>query len=423
MSVQSVQQPETTAVPNEDESKGGAELSTFSIYSYVFPVLSTIAFCCAVVGSFYLTLHSRHTTNYLPSFSDIGNYPPERCFFSFFINTAAFFWLCTAYFVYATMSVHIHTFMTMNGTWALIMVIQNFFGLMIGVGLVFIANFQDSNVTVVHKGGYGLFLMSGLFYQWGYIVICFNLRPKLEPNYKSVIISRVVIAFMFTVILLTRAGMTFQPLHKKEDNGSIGMTMRDPNYINQTLTLYMDRDKTLVLNHGIEWAALITFYLFVLTFVTELDGFDVKTVGKVIPLKAGYENMFEEGDKQPATLNVIGMRGRGLQGGTGPSSSGSSGSYTSIGASSKQNGGTQTSTNWNEQPNHAPNKQPVQVQSNPNQVHSPQALPANPQYAQPVAYLPAPGALSQEQLPRSPMPNYVSPMQSPAVSPNRKRSQ
>ncbi|CAD5217352.1 unnamed protein product [Bursaphelenchus xylophilus] len=278
MSVQS-----NVPAQTEEIEENQVELSTFSVYSSVFPALTVLSFLCAVVGSFYFTLSDNHYISYLPSFSDIGDLPPERCFFSFFMNTSAFFWLCTAYFIYVTLTVHLHTFMEMQATWALTIVIFNTFGLFIGVGMAIIANFQASSIGFVHKLGCGVFLLSALFYQWGYIAICFNLKPKLEPNYRPIVISRIFIALLFTLILFTRAGMTFYL--SPEGNKTFVSTIRNPNVENSTMTLYLKHESSLIINHTIEWAALVTFNLFVLTFTSELDGFDVKTVGKVVEMR------------------------------------------------------------------------------------------------------------------------------------------
>lgn len=148
-----------------------------------------------------ITKASDHYTSTLPFFGQLGSFPPERCFFSFFVNTAAFFWLCTAYFVYATITVHVHTYMSMDLMWALMMVLFNTIGFLIGFGMALLANFQTSNLHFVHSFGFGIVLVLSLFYMWFFIVISTKLYPKLQ-HYGVMSMVRLSVAGLYTLSLL-----------------------------------------------------------------------------------------------------------------------------------------------------------------------------------------------------------------------------
>lgn len=150
-------------------------------------------------------------------------------------------------------------------------------------------------MAAVHRLGYIMALVLMLLYMWMFIVIGTKLRPRLEPRSRLLLAARLLLAVAYSVSLLCRAGAALSAgLLDLSTPPVVQKSVLDPNVENATTHIDIDvsadadafdgaQNRTsLLVQSGIEWWMLGLLCLFVLSFAAELDGFDVKTVGKRI---------------------------------------------------------------------------------------------------------------------------------------------
>ncbi|GFG32451.1 hypothetical protein Cfor_04301, partial [Coptotermes formosanus] len=150
---------------------------------------------------------NQHVEPGFPYISDTGTVPPESCIFGQLLNIAAFMLAVCVYIKYLQVQSFSQIITPENGVSHTFNKVALSFGLTSCVGLDIVANFQESNVIVVHMLGAFLCFAAGTIYFILQAICSYYLHPLAN----SIVMAhmRVVLAMVCTVffILLSITGV------------------------------------------------------------------------------------------------------------------------------------------------------------------------------------------------------------------------
>lgn len=148
---------------------------------HVLPVLQLILLPVCCTATYLWSVLLRHVEAGFPYISDTGTYPPESCLFGLLLALYSF---VTAGSVYLRWQ-QVRTFCDAQRSRGLRRVnnVSLVFGLLAAIGVLLVANFQETNVIVVHLVGAFMAFALGGTYTWFQTVISYKMSPL--PGHKA----------------------------------------------------------------------------------------------------------------------------------------------------------------------------------------------------------------------------------------------
>lgn len=251
------------------------------------PVFLVITSFATFIVSYIIAILRKDVFPLFPYISDTGTHPPESCIFGQFLNISAALGIATMYVRYKLVS---QICIGENRK----LVYLNRAGLVVGIlsslGLSMVANFQETNVEVVHVTGAAMVLGFGVVYSFIQTALSYH----MHPDYNGLKICRIrllisFIAFIAMVITIVSAIISRIQVNdhvdkrkwKPEDEGFEA-------HIVSTIS---------------EWVTSVAFLLFFYTFIRDFQKVKIGMVATVLVrhLDVDPENVIAEriDEKQP----------------------------------------------------------------------------------------------------------------------------
>ncbi|KAI6214639.1 hypothetical protein M3Y94_00292200 [Aphelenchoides besseyi] len=235
-----------------------------------FPVFTCILTLMSFIAGYIIAVKNDDEEPWFSYISDGGTISPESCIFGVLLNFAVFFWLLTATAWHIQLTQYMNFHHMYGCGWATARWTLYIAGIISGLGVSVVANFQETNVPAAHGFGAWFGFFGGLFYVWLFIIISVIIKPKFAPNILT--FARGVLAMISTVALVMHmVAIEAAPFVKEDANGFkppkptaaphyvVRLTPDDPWYVNHLVATIA------------EWILGVTFEIFVLTFAYELN--------------------------------------------------------------------------------------------------------------------------------------------------------
>lgn len=131
---------------------------------HLLPLIVFVAVPVSFFASYAIAVHNNHVEPGFPYISETGSFSPESCIFGQVINFAAFLTVVCVYIKYLEIKNCIQTLTPGDGVSHRFNKVTLAFGLASCAGLDIVANFQESNVIVVHMLGAFICFAAGTIY-------------------------------------------------------------------------------------------------------------------------------------------------------------------------------------------------------------------------------------------------------------------
>ncbi|XP_067000459.1 DNA damage-regulated autophagy modulator protein 2 [Anabrus simplex] len=171
---------------------------------YIIPISVFFLVVVTFIITYAIAVALEHVDAGFPYISETGTTPPESCVFAQFVNIAAAVLLVCVYVRYR----QVKEISRLAGPRASISPrinkIAGYFGALACLGLDMVANFQESNVIVVHLIGAFICFAGGTVFFCMQTWISRRLRPEFNSNltfYARAIISALCVVFTFLTII------------------------------------------------------------------------------------------------------------------------------------------------------------------------------------------------------------------------------
>ncbi|XP_012264241.2 DNA damage-regulated autophagy modulator protein 1 isoform X1 [Athalia rosae] len=143
---------------------------------HYLPIIIFVLLPTTFIATYVIAVVLGHVEPGFPYISDTATYPPESCIFAQIINMAAammcgVIWLRYSQIKEISSSYQLHASLPKWNRSSLIL------GLLTCLGLSFVANFQETNVIVVHLLGALCCFGCGTAYFWTQVVCSYYLHP------------------------------------------------------------------------------------------------------------------------------------------------------------------------------------------------------------------------------------------------------
>ncbi|KAJ8932278.1 hypothetical protein NQ314_014770 [Rhamnusium bicolor] len=166
-------------------------------HSYVVPIILVIWFPLTFIITYTLSVVNENVKPLFPYISDTGSWSPESCIFGILLTTGAIFMWIIIYVRYRQVRELCEKNDFKSYTHKLNK-ISLYLACIASYGLIVVANFQVTNVLVVHLIGAGMCFGLGTLYQILQVVISFLIYPTFGK--KSINIFR---AFCTVICIIT----------------------------------------------------------------------------------------------------------------------------------------------------------------------------------------------------------------------------
>uniref|UniRef100_A0A6B2E6C5 Putative conserved secreted protein n=1 Tax=Phlebotomus kandelakii TaxID=1109342 RepID=A0A6B2E6C5_9DIPT len=231
-------------------------------YLYLLPISVYLLFQVTFLGTYIAAIVQGHVIPAIPYISDAATYSPESCVFGQLINMGCVLLGIVVYIRYRQICVlcDYHNDLR-DSTWKL-----NSRGLWIGfgscLGISIVANFQETNVRIVHLVGAFLCFGLGTIYFWIQAVISYYLHPYVGSMFRAHVrlFLSVVCTIFFIVVAVT--GVISHILFRGEDPRK--WYPSDGGW------------KYHVASSISEWIVATTFCFYILTFTDEFRSLSVE---------------------------------------------------------------------------------------------------------------------------------------------------
>ncbi|KDR23377.1 hypothetical protein L798_05340, partial [Zootermopsis nevadensis] len=173
---------------------------------YLLPVAIFVIFPCTFLGTYIAAVLLGHVEPDFPYISDAATHSPESCVFGQLMNGGTILLVMVIYIRYRQIDEYYRSYALPSAV-----VKHNKIALWIGYlscfGLSLVANFQETNVIIVHLTGAFLCFGLGTVYIWFQAVCSYYLHPL--ANSIAMAHARVVLAMVCTIffILLSITGV------------------------------------------------------------------------------------------------------------------------------------------------------------------------------------------------------------------------
>ncbi|XP_075226629.1 DNA damage-regulated autophagy modulator protein 2 [Lycorma delicatula] len=169
---------------------------------HFIPVALFIIIPMTFIGTYIVAVWEGHVEPYVPYISDVGTKTPESCVFGQIINMCAVLLSVSVYIRYC----HIYQYCLEHTFSPKVQSLNNagvYAGLISCFGLSLVANFQETNVFVVHVIGAFMCFGVGTVYFWIQAVCSYHMQPV--ANTIGVARLRAVIAVICSVVFVIMA--------------------------------------------------------------------------------------------------------------------------------------------------------------------------------------------------------------------------
>jgi len=187
---------------------------------YWFPLVASLLLPATFLLCYGLARYLGHTTaETWPYISDTATIPPESCIFSQLVNIGTLFVALTFYIRYKQVGEYCSSYQLPSR-----LAILNTCSLGVGwggaLGLSLLANFQETEVRIVHLTGLYLCFGLGLAWVWSQVVASFALYPLATS--KVLLVGRLVLAIINTVtfLIMLVAGLVADHYHEHDPDPS-----------------------------------------------------------------------------------------------------------------------------------------------------------------------------------------------------------
>jgi len=221
-----------------------------------FPLLSGTLLPATFLLCYGIARYLGHTAaETWPYISDTATIPPESCIFSQLVNIGTFFVAITIYIRYKQVGEYCSSYQLPSR-----LAILNTLTLGVGwggtLGLSLLANFQETEVKVIHLTGLYLCFGLGLLWMWGQVHSTVSLYPLCSSL--LLVTSRLLLALTFTLTFITMlvAGQIASHYHHDGQDPS-KWTPGDSGW------------RWHVLSTGSEWVMALSLDLTILSLVPE----------------------------------------------------------------------------------------------------------------------------------------------------------
>jgi len=185
---------------------------------YLYPLVTGLLLPLAFFLAYIIAVSLGHAELGWPYISDTTTRPPESCIFSQLVNVGALLLALTFYVRYKQVAEYCSSYQLPRR-----LAVLNSFCLGAGwtgaLGLSLFANFQETEVAVIHWTGFYLFCFFGLFWVWGSVLASYSLYPLSIS--KCLLLSRLVFASISSVTMgvMLVAGAVARSQFHGEDPG------------------------------------------------------------------------------------------------------------------------------------------------------------------------------------------------------------
>lgn len=218
------------------------------------PLLLVILSVFTFILTYIIAIAKKDVSPDFPYISDTGTKPPESCIFSQFLNICAALCLCTIYVRYKLVEVLGHT--VEDSTLRILNRVGLALGIVTSFGLSLVANFQETNVEVVHLTGAMLVFGVGVVYT----IIQTSLTYHMQPDFNGIYICRVRLALTIVsalVMVMTVVSSVVSRMQKEPDTDKFHWKPDDPGFAAH------------IVSTAGEWITTLTFLFYFLTFVRD----------------------------------------------------------------------------------------------------------------------------------------------------------
>ncbi|XP_071809656.1 DNA damage-regulated autophagy modulator protein 1-like [Asterias amurensis] len=224
------------------------------------PLLFAFFLSLSIIIPYCIAVALGHVKPIFPSISDDGTTPPESCIFSQFLNLAAFFGFATALTRYKQVKGY-----NPEVPWNVLKWNKGgfFFGSLAVLGMSIVANFQITNIYIVHIFGASMCFIMGTIFEFIQTWISF----KLTPQHSSLPMSRLRLSLSIITLLFMISFALFDVL------GEYGGFPQDLRSIFKDVSAMS------------EWATAFSGMFFFLTFVHEFQTIGVEQCQRSLHLK------------------------------------------------------------------------------------------------------------------------------------------
>lgn len=230
------------------------------------PVFLVITSFATFIVSYIIAIIRKDVSSYFPYISDTGTHPPESCIFSQFLNISAALAIATMYVRYKLVS---QICIGEDRKLACLNKAGLVLGILSSLGLSMVANFQETNVEVVHVTGAAIVLGFGVVYTF----VQTSLSYLMHPDYNGLKICRIrfIISFIALIAMLLTFVSAF--ISRIQVKGHVDKQKWRPEdggfeaHIVSTIS---------------EWVTAVTFLTFFFTFIRDFQKVKIGMVATVL---------------------------------------------------------------------------------------------------------------------------------------------
>ena len=172
-----------------------------------FPGLMAIFFTLSCVLGYAISVALNKVHYMFPYISNTGTTVPASCYFGFFLNLTSVCAIMTMFHQHRFLENHeslmiptTSSSLSTNRYFHAINDVAFFVGMLSGLGVTIVANFQTSSVSLIHYIGAAMVFIVGGVYCWMQTYLAFVLYKK--SNYRKMFILRLFLASFLTLSLI-----------------------------------------------------------------------------------------------------------------------------------------------------------------------------------------------------------------------------
>jgi len=184
---------------------------------YIYPLLSGFLLPLAFLLSYTIAVSLGHAELGWPYISDTATKPPESCIFSQLVNVGALLLAITFYVRYKQVAEYCSSYQVPRRLAALngCCLVAGWGG---ALGLSLFANFQETEVSLIHWLGFYLCFFLGLAWTWGSVLASYSLYPLATA--KWLLVTRLILACIYSVtltVMLVAGAVAREQFHGKDN--------------------------------------------------------------------------------------------------------------------------------------------------------------------------------------------------------------
>uniref|UniRef100_A0A6M2DEG9 Putative dna damage-regulated autophagy modulator protein 2 n=1 Tax=Xenopsylla cheopis TaxID=163159 RepID=A0A6M2DEG9_XENCH len=224
------------------------------------PIITFVLFPTTFLGTYIMAVLFKHVEPAFPYISDVGTYSPESCIFGQFINIGCVLLSLIVYLRYR----HIVYLISIHEELTITCKVNKqslWIGFAASLGLSLVANFQETNVKIIHFTGACFCFGLGTVYFWMQALISYQMYPytgsKILAHVRAILSVICTIFFMVVLICGIIARLQFEGHNPRKWYPSDGGWMF---HVSSTAS---------------EWIVAISFCFYILSFANEFHNISI----------------------------------------------------------------------------------------------------------------------------------------------------